>query len=188
MPPQHINNTIIELREKKSKLEEEKCKSVKETKFLAEKVLYYINCLNEVHDEVTKEENSRDQYINTQILPSKEALVNEKINIVELIIDFDRRLEDKKDEDEKLELNSQQNLSSQNKTEFKENNLNKTTNLDGVLGQENKAISSPKRRLFSCKHDENWLLEEFELIDKQTDEFTDITPKTQEKENLILDF
>lgn len=83
---------IKELENAVEKHKKTKNDALKETKGLTERSLYYINMICKVLDKLAKETNTLDQYTYSRFLPSKDSLVDDKINLVERMNELEKSL------------------------------------------------------------------------------------------------
>ena len=81
---------IKELTELVKSLQRGKVEKDKDMKQLAEKSLYYISSINKVYDKLAKESSTLDQYSYSQVLPSKDSLVEDKLNLLEKLGELDK--------------------------------------------------------------------------------------------------
>ena len=96
-----------------------------------------------VHDNLAREESTLDQYTYSQLLPTKDSIVDEKINIVEKMADIDQEMGPKDESSDALELSSILNLSTKNNMKSTEKIMNRTTKIDNLFSPE-KASTSAK--------------------------------------------
>lgn len=97
---------IKELNELIKSLQRAKSEKDKGMKQLAEKSLYYISSICKVYDKLGKESSTLDQYSYSQVLPSKDSLLEDKLNLLEKLGELEKPKSKFEPHDEHIEFST----------------------------------------------------------------------------------